>query len=166
MSFADFGQPVTLSLGANIENATGSAYGTPGQHAHQTRLSAAEVTTRLTALPELTNRGRRGDIDDSIAVDATSDVVSGGSGTDTVRAAASFVLGADVENGVLLGTGPFSLTGNDLPNVLSGNDAANVMSGGGGSDVLNGGAGVDKLLAERVATQSPVTAARTASSAA
>ena len=26
VSFADFGQPVTLSLGANIENATGSAY--------------------------------------------------------------------------------------------------------------------------------------------
>jgi Ca2+-binding RTX toxin-like protein len=49
----------------------------------------------------------------------------------------------NIENGTLINTVAFNLTGNGLDNSLTGNDANNVLTGGAGNDLLNGGAGSD-----------------------
>jgi len=86
--------------------------------------------------------------DDTYVVDNVRDVVSEGlnAGTDTVRSALSYALGANVENLELTGTAHLSGTGNALANVITGNSGNNVLSGGLGDDVLLGGAGNDALL--------------------
>ena len=79
-------------------------------------------------------------------VDNIGDVVieNSGEGTDTVRAAISYVLTANLESLELL-TGALNGTGNDLANTITGNAADNVLYGLAGADVLNGGAGNDTL---------------------
>ncbi|WP_439817203.1 beta strand repeat-containing protein [Zavarzinia sp. CC-PAN008] len=95
--------------------------------------------------------------DDTYIVDNASDQVgeAANEGTDTVRSALSFTLGANVENLVLLEGGSLAGTGNDLDNVITGNAASNVLSGNGGvdriqgnggNDTITGGAGNDTLL--------------------
>jgi trimeric autotransporter adhesin len=83
--------------------------------------------------------------DDTYVVDSTSDVVteSANNGNDIVRSTATFTLGANVEQLVLLGNTAISGTGNSANNVLSGNGAANALNGGAGADTLTGGAGDD-----------------------
>jgi hypothetical protein len=49
------------------------------------------------------------------------------------------------ENGVITGTGAFTLFGNELGNRLTGNSASNSLIGGGGDDFLNGLGGNDFL---------------------
>jgi Ca2+-binding RTX toxin-like protein len=49
------------------------------------------------------------------------------------------------ENGQVIGTDAFDLTGNGANNVLMGNTAANLLSGVAGNDFLTGGAGDDNL---------------------
>ncbi|HYE47656.1 MAG TPA: hypothetical protein VEA44_17955, partial [Caulobacter sp.] len=85
--------------------------------------------------------------DDTYVVDDAGDVISelGGEGSDRVRATASFVLGDNLENLSLEGSGDIDGTGNGLGNVLDGNSGANTLSGGGGNDLLKGGAGDDVL---------------------
>ena len=56
---------------------------------------------------------------------------------------ANYILTANVENGVILGTGAFNLTGNASANALTGNGAANTLNGRGGADTLYGGGGAD-----------------------
>ena len=68
---------------------------------------------------------------------------SASGGTDTVRATVDFVLGSNLENLVLIGTGAIDGTGNGLANHITGNAAANLLDGGAGADVLTGGAGND-----------------------
>ena len=67
-------------------------------------------------------------------------------GTDTVQATVTFTLGANIENGLVIGTLARNLTGNGLANTLTGNGAANVLSGAAGNDTLVGGGGVDRLV--------------------
>ncbi len=57
----------------------------------------------------------------------------------------SYTLGANIERGVIAGTGAFSLSGNALDNTLTGNDANNTLRGFGGKDTLIAGSGVDTL---------------------
>ncbi|WJM55704.1 peroxidase family protein [Pseudomonas asiatica] len=95
--------------------------------------------------------------DDTYVVDNAGDVVveATAGGTDTVRAtAASYTLGANVENLTYIGAGNFTGTGNGLANIITGaagNDTLNgdggndQLLGGLGSDTLNGGAGNDTL---------------------
>ena len=75
-------------------------------------------------------------------------------GTDQVYSFVDYTLGANIENGALLGNTDTSLVGNDLNNVLSGNEGFNRLSGGkgndtlygdknNGGDILDGGAGND-----------------------
>ncbi|HXH24459.1 MAG TPA: M10 family metallopeptidase, partial [Vicinamibacterales bacterium] len=69
--------------------------------------------------------------------DAVVEAANGG--IDTVRVARAwgtygYSLPTHVENGVVIGTEAFDLTGNDAANVLTGNDAANVLRGGAGID--------------------------------
>jgi VCBS repeat-containing protein len=85
--------------------------------------------------------------DDRYVVDSTGDVVIEGSagGNDTVVSTATFVLGGQVENLVLVGGGKIAGTGNEANNVLVGNSGMNALSGGAGNDVLAGGLGNDTL---------------------
>ncbi|WP_244433708.1 calcium-binding protein, partial [Azospirillum sp. B506] len=84
---------------------------------------------------------------DTHIVDQTGDVVVElvGEGSDTVRSAIDYTLGANVEALVLTG-GALTGTGNDLDNSLTGTAADNVLVGLDGNDTLNGGAGADTLI--------------------
>jgi Ca2+-binding RTX toxin-like protein len=77
--------------------------------------------------------------DDLYLVDDAADeaIEAAGEGTDEVRTAISFTLGANVEN--LTGTGSTGQT-------LTGNGGDNRIVGGTGDDVLNGGTGNDFLF--------------------
>lgn len=70
--------------------------------------------------------------DDTYAVDAATDLIVEGldAGYDTVLAAASYSLAANVEAGVLVeGTAAIALTGNALGNDLEGNSGNNTLIG-------------------------------------
>jgi Ca2+-binding RTX toxin-like protein len=84
---------------------------------------------------------------DVYLVGATTDVVTEDAkqGTDLVKSAADFTLGANVENLTLTGTGDVDGTGNELPNIILGNAGANKLSGLAGNDTLTGGDGADTL---------------------
>ncbi|HJU05429.1 MAG TPA: calcium-binding protein, partial [Nitrospiraceae bacterium] len=88
---------------------------------------------------------------DTYLVDDVEDTVieQANEGTDTVKSAVSYVLGANVENLILTGTGAINATGNAQNNVLTGNSAANVLAGGKGNDTLKGDGGNDTYLFNR-----------------
>jgi len=81
-------------------------------------------------------------------VDNISDVVTeaAAAGTDTVYVgAASFTLGANLENLIFDGVGNFTGTGNAIANTLTGGAGDDVLDGDGGNDQLFGGLGADNL---------------------
>jgi len=93
---------------------------------------------------------------DTYVVDAVGDVVTElpGGGADTVRAAVSYTLSADLENMVLT-LGGLTGIGNATANTLTGSEGNDTLAGGGdndtligngGADSLDGGAGVDSLV--------------------
>jgi len=88
-------------------------------------------------------RGNAGD--DTYIVERNTDAIIelAGEGTDTVQSNVGFILPAEVENLVLIGTDPIAGTGNGLANAITGNSAANVLNGGAGADSLSGGGGND-----------------------
>lgn len=89
---------------------------------------------------------------DTYFVDSTSDQVieAANSGTDTVRAFATYTLSNNVSNNVdnltLIGNSAINGTGNTLNNTIVGNGANNILKGGDGVDVLSGNAGNDQLV--------------------
>ncbi|MGE0743565.1 MAG: M10 family metallopeptidase C-terminal domain-containing protein, partial [Hyphomonadaceae bacterium] len=105
---------------------------------------------------------------DTYFVDSAGDTVteSAAQGIDTVNALRTYVLTANVENLILLGSSGFQGTGNALANTLTGNasnnrlsglagndtlignDGNDVLSGGDGNDTLQGGDGADTLDGE------------------
>lgn len=97
--------------------------------------------------------------DDTYIVDNRRDQVieAPGQDHDGVISSASFVLGANVEDLVLVGTRRIKGTGNDLDNRITGNAAANKIQGGLGADVITGGQGADNFVYESAA-DSPATA--------
>jgi Ca2+-binding RTX toxin-like protein len=142
---------VDWTLGANVENLvlTGSAHiqGTGNAlvnlmtgNAGNNRLDGGAGADKMAA----------GLGDDTYLVDAAGDVVTEGTGegTDTVIASIGWVLGANVENLVLTGSGDLNGTGNALGNVLTGNAGKNVLDGGLGADKLTGGAGNDSYVVD------------------
>ena len=58
------------------------------------------------------------------------------------------MLGGNVENLILTGSGNLDGTGNALANVLTGNGGDNVLDGGAGADTMRGGAGDDTYLVD------------------
>lgn len=86
--------------------------------------------------------------DDIYFADASGDTVIEAldEGTDTVNAALSWSLAANVENLVLTGVGATSGQGNALDNTMFGNGAANILTGNAGNDFLDGQGGTDTLV--------------------
>jgi Ca2+-binding RTX toxin-like protein len=86
---------------------------------------------------------RGGPGNDVYLVDDGADVVieQANEGTDTVKSAITYALGADLEHLTLTGTDPINGTGNDLNNTLTGNSAENVLAGGPGNDLYVVGEG-------------------------
>ena len=87
---------------------------------------------------------------DTYAIDQAGDAIVevAGEGLDTVRASLSFVLPADLENLVLLGTSAINATGNASANQLIGNAGANVLDGKAGADAMAGGKGNDTYVVD------------------
>ncbi|MEH2135616.1 beta strand repeat-containing protein [Nostoc sp.] len=89
-----------------------------------------------------------GDGNDIYTVDNLSDIITEGlnAGTDLVNSSVSWVLGDNLENLTLTGTGAITGTGNSFNNILMGNTGANTLSGGDGNDRLFGNLGNDSLV--------------------
>ena len=88
--------------------------------------------------------------DDVHIVDSAADrvVERAGEGIDTVVAAASFALPAEVENLVLAAGAASDGVGNGLANALTGNEWDNRLDGGAGADTMDGGAGDDTYVVD------------------
>lgn len=87
--------------------------------------------------------------DDTYVVGAGDTVVEeANDGLDTIVAAQSYVLGANVENLSFVGVDAIDGTGNELENILRGNAGDNVLSGGMGGDsyVFERGFGQDTVI--------------------
>lgn len=140
------------TLGANVETlsytGTGNFAGTGNALANTIRGGAGKDTLDGAAGDDmLTGFGG----DDTYITDSALDVVTeaAGGGTDTVRStAASYTLGADVENIVLAGSGAINATGNALGNMLTGNSGNNRLDGGAGDDTMAGGKGNDVYVVD------------------
>lgn len=90
---------------------------------------------------------------DTYNVDNTEDQVieDTAAGIDTVVAALSYVLTANVEKLTLSGSLAMNATGNDLQNTLTGNAANNILDGGTGADTMVGGSGNDTYYVDNTA---------------
>jgi Ca2+-binding RTX toxin-like protein len=84
---------------------------------------------------------------DIYTVDNKDDKIIEGlnAGTDLVNSSVNWVLGDNVENLTLTGSGAINGTGNSLDNILTGNTGSNTLDGGAGNDTLDGGVGTDSL---------------------
>jgi beta-glucanase (GH16 family) len=86
--------------------------------------------------------------DDTYVVDQAGDKISEATnaGVDTVLSySSSFVLSANIENLILVGSTAQTGTGNTLNNILKSNNAGSKLSGGDGKDILIAGLGADTL---------------------
>ncbi|QFS51330.1 beta strand repeat-containing protein [Nostoc sphaeroides] len=85
---------------------------------------------------------------DIYTVDNLSDRITEGlnGGTDLVKSSVSWVLGANLENLTLTGSGAINGIGNNLNNIIIGNTAANTLNGVDGNDTLIGDSGNDTLF--------------------
>lgn len=90
--------------------------------------------------------------DDTYFIDNAGDriIEYADSGADSVKSYISYVLAANLESMVLLGTAAINGTGNALANVIVGNSAANILNGGAGADTLKGGAGDDTYFIDDI----------------
>ena len=138
----------TYTLGANVEN--GGIVGTLAfnlaGNEHNNQLQGNTAFNVLTggvgddtyALADLTNSQDVGYRYDAVAEGAGAGIdtviVTSLDNPDTAFTADRYTLGANVENGTIVGTRAFNLTGNELNNRLQGNTAFNVLTGGTGDD--------------------------------
>jgi len=130
---------VTYTLSANVENLT--LTGTAAING--TGNALANVLTGNSANNVLA--GGAGD-DTYVITSGDTVVENANEGIDSVQAAFTYTLGANVENLTLTGTSRINGTGNALNNVLIGNSANNSLTGGAGDDRLEGGGGTDTLV--------------------
>lgn len=85
---------------------------------------------------------------DTYIVDNSGDRITEelNAGIDTVQSSATWVLGNNLENLTLTGSGNINGTGNALNNIITGNSGNNSLRGGGGADTLTGGSGVNTFV--------------------
>jgi Ca2+-binding RTX toxin-like protein/methionine-rich copper-binding protein CopC len=84
------------------------------------------------------------------AVTVDQVVENPGGGTDTVLAAISYTLAANVENLTLTDYADIDGTGNSLNNVITGNTGDNVLDGAAGADTMAAGLGDDTYVVDNV----------------
>ncbi len=149
---------VTLTIGNNIENLTltgTTAINGTGNTLNNVLIgNSANNTLTGNAGDDVLDGGLGTDTmvggagNDSYYVNATTDVVTEGTGagTDTVYTTVTLTAAANVENLTLLGTANINATGNSLANVLVGNSGNNTLNGGTGNDTMRGGAGNDTYV--------------------
>lgn len=91
--------------------------------------------------------------DDTYVVDNYGDIVVelAGEGRDKVIASINYTLGANIEDGQLVGDAALNLSGNNFDNVLIGNAGNNIITGGAGIDTMIGGAGNDTYNLDQAA---------------
>jgi serralysin len=154
----------SYSLGANLENLvlSGTANINGTGNASNNQLTGNGGDNLLTGgLGTDTLAGAFGN--DSYLLDRATDVVveAANAGLDTVLAAFSYTLGANLENLTLTGTRARIGTGNGLDNILidaggnstlNGLDGNDVLFGGQGINRLTGGAGMDIFAFDRLAS--------------
>ena len=132
---------MTYTLGANVENLT--LTGTTAINGTGNVLD--NVLTGNSAANVLT-----GGAGNDTYVVGTGDTVTeaASAATDTVQSAATWTLGANLENLTLIGTAAVNGTGNTSNNILAGNSANNTLSGLGGNDtyLYNRGGGQDTVI--------------------
>jgi Ca2+-binding RTX toxin-like protein len=125
-----FGNTDTLS---NIENVIGT-----------------DVADTFTDNAGIINAFTGGGGDDTYNISDAGDQVieaAGGGTADLVRTvAASYTLGAEVENLTFTGVGNFTGTGNTGNNIITGGAGVDILTGGDGADQLIGGANDDFLF--------------------
>lgn len=157
---------VSFTLGANVENLTltGTSNLTGTGNALNNTLTGNSGNNTLTggAGNDVLNGGSGDDRmtggtgNDSYYINNEYDRVieSSNQGADTVYATMYIILGNNVENLVLLGSGYRSGAGNDLDNKMTGSEGESSLDGRGGNDtlmgldgndVLYGGSGNDRL---------------------
>jgi Ca2+-binding RTX toxin-like protein len=140
---------ISYTLGANLENltltGTANLNGT-GNGLSNTLLGNLGNNRLDGGAGADTMAGGAGD--DTYVVDQSGDVVTEqvNEGTDTVESALTYILGANLENLTLTGTGAINGTGNALDNLLIGNAANNTLTSGAGNDHLDGGLGSDTMI--------------------
>jgi Ca2+-binding RTX toxin-like protein len=85
---------------------------------------------------------------DFYVVDSTTETITEllNEGKDTVESSATFTLGANLEDLILVGGGGIDGTGNTLGNTIEGDEANNILFGSFGNDKLIGNDGDDTLI--------------------
>ena len=133
---------ISYVLGANVENLTltgVAAINGTGNNLDNVIVGNSGANILNGRLGADTMQGGLGN--DVYFIDNTNDIVveNANEGTDRVNSSISWVLGANVENLVLIGIAAINGTGNALNNILIGNSGANTLNGGLGADTMRGG---------------------------
>ncbi|PAW52545.1 hypothetical protein CKQ80_19230 [Pseudomonas moraviensis] len=144
---------IDYTLGANVENVilTGSAnLNATGNELNNRVLGNAGNNILNGMAGADTMIGGAGD--DTYIVDNAGDIVTelANEGHDLVKASVSYILSANVEDALLLGTADLNLNGNELNNVLNGNDGSNTLNGMAGADTMIGGDGNDTYYVDNI----------------
>src|SRR5262249_42626609 len=149
----------SYTLGANVENVTytgGATFAGIGNTPANSITGGAGRDTPEGGAGPRTPVGGLGNRTHSAATGGgtttgSGAVVSGsaGAGADVVQTtAASYTIGANIENLVYLGAGTFAGTGSASANSITGGAGNDTLDGGAGNDTLVGGLGNDTYVVD------------------
>lgn len=148
------GDAVNESAGEGTDTVESSVNGyvLPAEVENLTLLASAATGTGNALANVLTgnvlaNTLTGGDGDDTYVIGAGDTVIEDpDGGFDTVQSLATYTLGANVEELMLVGRGALNGAGNADDNVLIGNHWNNVLTGNAGDDTLKGQGGKDTMV--------------------